>query len=285
MSKARTAKKPKPSPQARERHPDWIILGLAAVGALITTYLSLVAWLDSDIAFCVAESACDVIQQSRWSKVLGLPLALWGLASYVLIAALAWCGSKRLKDWRRLWTLALLGLAISVYLTFVGVWNLSAVCLWCLASLAIWTGIFVRLTLSRPSSAPGTSWSQWLINRGVIAVVVVGALHFYYHYDQLTGAPPEEKLEALASHLQQEDATFYGASWCAACQRQHQLFGDARELLPYVECSPYGRQGSLALACQRAEIESFPTWIIDGKRYQGVQKPRDLARHSDFDWE
>ncbi len=282
MSKSRTKK---PSPQPRERHPDWIILGLAAVGILLTAYLSLMAWMNSDIAFCVAESGCDVIQQSRWSKVLGLPLALWGLASYALIAALAWRGSERLKDWRRLWTLALLGLAISVYLTLVGAWNLSAVCLWCLASLALWAGVFVRLTLSRPISAPGMSWSQWLINRGVIAVVAVGVLHFYYNYDRLTGALPEEKLEALASHLQQNDATFYGASWCAACQRQHQLFGKARELLPYDECPPYGRQGALALACQSAGIESFPTWIINGKRYQGVQELRDLARYSAFDWD
>ncbi len=284
MRKPRTAKKPS-APRAQEPHPDWITLGLAALGMLITAYLSLVAWMDSDIALCSAESACDLIQQSRWSKVLGLPLALWGFALYALIAALAWRGSKRLKDWRRLWTLALLGLIISVYLTLVGIWNLSAVCLWCLTSLAILTGIFVRLTLSRPVSAPGMSWSQWLLNRGVIAIVVVGALHFYYHYDQLTGAPAEEKLEALAVHLQQSDATFYGASWCAACLRQRQLFGKAQEQLPYVECSPYGRGAALALACQRAGIESFPTWIIDGKRYEGVQEPQDLARYSDFDWE
>lgn len=283
MTKSRTAKKP-PSPK-REQHPDWILLGLAAVGMVITGYLSLVAWMDSDIALCATESACDVIQQSRWSTVLGLPLALWGFALYALIGALSWRGSKRLKDWRRLWTLALLGLAISVYLTIVGIWNLSAVCLWCLTSLAILTAIFVRLTLNRPISAPGMSWNQWLLNRGVIAIVVVGALHFYYHYDQLTGAPPEEKLEALATHLQQKDATFYGASWCAACQRQHQLFDEARGKLPYVECSPYGRGGALALACQRAGIESFPTWIIDGKRYEGIQEPQDLARYSDFDWE
>lgn len=283
MTKSRTTKKP--SPQAREQHPDWIILALAAVGMLLTAYLSLVAWIDSDIALCAAESGCDVIQQSRWSKVLGLPLALWGFALYALIAALGWRGSKRLKDWRRLWTLALLGLAISVYLTLVGIWNLSAICLWCLASLALWVGIFVRLNLSRPISAPGMSWSQWLINRGVIAILAIGALHFYYHYDQLTGALPEKQLEALATHLQQEDAAFYGASWCAACQRQKQLFGKAQEKLPYVECSPYGRGGALALACQRAEIESFPTWIIKGNRYQGVQEPQDLARYTDFDWE
>ncbi len=131
MTKSRTAKKP--SPQTQEPHPDWIVLALAVVGMLLTAYLSILAWMDSDIAFCAAESGCDVIQQSRWSKVLGLPLALWGFALYALFAALSWRGSKRLKDWRRLWTLALLGLAISVYLTLVGIWNLSAACLWCLA--------------------------------------------------------------------------------------------------------------------------------------------------------
>jgi hypothetical protein len=29
-------------------------------------------------------------------------------------------------------------------------------------------------------------------------------------------------------------------------------------------------------------IETYPTWIINGQRYQGVQSPKELAQYSAF---
>lgn len=264
--------------------PNWPLLALALVGAAITGYLTWVAWIGGATVLCAAESGCDVIQRSRWSEVMGLPLALWGLLFYGLLAGLAWRGTNRLKDWRRLWTLALLAVGMSVYLTAVGIWNLGAVCLWCLASLATYTGILALLTVLRPASAPGMPWQNWLINRGVVAVLAVAALHFYYNYDRLLTSPPDPQLSALATHLNDSGAVYYGASWCPACQQQEALFGAAKDKLPYVECSPQGRHGPTALACTRAQIRSFPTWDIDGERYEGILEPRELAGHSGFDW-
>lgn len=283
MAKTRTQKH-SPAKARPSRRPDWPIVALALLGIAITGYLTVVAWLDGGAALCTAGSGCDVIQQSRWSSVLGLPLALWGLAVYALLAGLAWRGSARLKDWQRLWTLALLALVISLYLTLVGLWSLGAVCIWCLASLVVLVAIFAALTVRRPASAPGAAWSNWLINRGVIAVLLVGALHFYYHYDSLLARAPDERLQALAEHLERTGAKYYGAFWCVNCQRQHSLFGPAKEQLPYVECSPDGRQGIVAPACRRARVQSYPTWIIEGERYEGVQQPQALARYSGFPW-
>ncbi|MDQ2075379.1 vitamin K epoxide reductase family protein [Marinimicrobium sp. ABcell2] len=282
MAKARNPKRKTPAPST----PNWPVLGLALIGMALTAYLSVLAWLGGGGAIlCGPESGCDVIQQSRWSQVMGLPLAFWGFLLYGLMAGLAWRGTQRLKDWRRLWTLALIALAISLYLTVIGLWQLSAVCLWCLASLAIIGAIFTLLTVKRPTQAPGTSWTNWLLNRGVVAVLVVGALHFYYNYDALLSTPPDDRLTSLAQHLDETGARYFGASWCAACQQQNALFGDAKEHLPYIECTPHGRHGGMALECSRADIRNFPTWIIDGERHIGVLQPRELARHSGFDWD
>ncbi len=112
---------------------------------------------------------------------------------------------------------------------------------------------------------------------------MVGSLHIYY-YSDLLQPPPSEKLEALAEHLEERGAVFYGASWCSACQQQKRLFHQVSDQLPYVECSPLGRDGPRARVCVREEISNYPTWIIDGQRYEGVLEPEELARHADFDW-
>ena len=38
----------------------------------------------------------------------------------------------------------------------------------------------------------------------------------------------------------------------------------------------------MSLACQSAQIRDFPTWIIDGKRYTGVQSIERLSTLSGY---
>lgn len=263
--------------------PDWWITGLAVFGMLITAYLTGVAWSDSEVAFCTSGSGCDIIQQSRWSIVLGIPVALWGFALYSLIAGSAVFMKPRLRRWQRLWYLALAGVAVSVYLTIVGIVALDAVCLWCLASLATITTIFVYVAMRRPDSAPGMRWQPWLVRSGVVVVVLLGVLHAYY--SGLFQPAEDPRLKALATHLDESGAKFYGAFWCPKCDEQKELFEASAHRLPYVECTPDGRNGVMALACVMKDIQGYPTWIIDGERYRGVLQPRELARYSEFDWD
>jgi len=266
------------------RSPNWPVLGMAGLGILITAYLTGLAWWDASPALCQEGSGCDLIQQSRWSKVFGLPLAFWGLLVYTLMALLASSPLAPTKRWSRLWRLAVMGLAISVYLTLVGIIALEAVCIWCLASLVTMTAIFALLLWQRPAPAKGEVWWQRPLNSMVLALAVVGFLHLYYN-SELFQPPASEKLEALAEHLEDTDARFYGASWCPHCQQQKRLFRQASDSLPYVECSPAGRGGPTALACSRQNISSYPTWIIGDKRYEGVLKPKELAEYSGFEWD
>lgn len=262
--------------------PDWWIVGPALVGMLITGYLTGVSGSGGDVAFCAAGSGCDIVQQSRWSTVLGLPVALWGFALYTLIALAAGLMKPQLRRWKRLWMLTLVGLAISLYLTIVGMVVLDAVCLWCLASLATISTIFVVIAVRRPESAPGMSWSRWGLHSGLLALAVIAALHIYY--SGLFQPAEDPRLRALAIHLQETDARYYGAFWCPNCQAQHELFGASSERLPYVECTPDGRNGMVSFSCVSKDINGYPTWIINGKRYQGLLRPAELARYSGFDW-
>ena len=53
------------------------------------------------------------------------------------------------------------------------------------------------------------------------------------------------------------------------------------ELLPYVECDPKG-VGARPDRCERAAVKRYPTWIIAGQRYEGVQSLSELAAASNF---
>lgn len=283
-SKAKpTAKPANKATVTAPRSPAWAILALAGLGMAITAYLTAVSLWGATPAFCSLGSSCDVIAQSRWSQVLGLPLALWGFLLYALIAVIAYRPLAPIKRWKWIWSLSLIGLVLSTYLTVVGLAALDAVCIWCLASLATLTAIFVVNGIIRPPTAPEMPWWNWLLNSAVAALVAVAALHLYYNSDLLS-PPADPRLAPLAEHLTESGAKFYGASWCVSCQRQKELFGDAANDLPYVECSPYGKGGATAATCTHMAIQNFPTWIIDGERVVGVLEPEVLAQKSGFAW-
>ncbi len=262
--------------------PDRRVLTLAVLGMLITGYLVAVAFSGSGAAFCTEGSGCDLVQGSRWSTLLGAPIALWGFALYAVIAAIAGLTPARPKRWRRLWVLTLMGVAVSLYLTVVGLVALEAVCAWCLASLVTLLAIFVILNLGRPDT-PGMPWSRWWLKNIAVAVAVLAGLQVYH--SGLLAPREDPRLAALAQHLEGMGARYYGASWCPNCQAQHRAFGAAHTRLPYVECSPEGRGGPVALACVNESIGAYPTWIIRGRRIENMIEPETLARYSGFDWD
>lgn len=271
-----------PRPRLR---PDWPVLALAALGLVLTGYLTLAAWGETAPALCAQGGGCDLIRNSRWSTLLGLPLALWGFGLYALIALAALTGSTAAARWRRLSRLTLLGFAISIYLTVVGIVSLQAACGWCLASLALMASLFALVHLRRPGAPLGQgSWGSWWLGNGLLAAGIVVALQLVLG-GVLERRPENPRVAALVQHLEQTGARYYGASWCGSCARQNRLFGASARRLPYVECSPAGRGAPPARECLDAGVTSYPTWQINGLMHPGVQTPQDLARLSGFDWD
>lgn len=58
---------------------------------------------------------------------------------------------------------------------------------------------------------------------------------------------------------------------------QKDLFEASAGRLPYVECSPNGRNAPQASVCRQKNITSYPTWIIGGRVIKGVVTPDRLA--------
>ena len=57
---------------------------------ILSAYLTYTAWAEKLVAFCVEGSGCDVVLNSRWSMLLGMPTSFWGFLTYGLLAAVAW---------------------------------------------------------------------------------------------------------------------------------------------------------------------------------------------------
>ncbi len=116
-----------------------------------------------------------------------------------------------------------------------------------------------------------------LIVIGIIVVFAIGGGISYLSYlDGSKGPQPGEYTE-FAQCVAASGTTFFGAFWCPHCQNQKAMFGDAADLLPYVECSTPDGQGRLQ-ECIDANIQSYPTWeFADKTRVNGEISFADLS--------
>lgn len=90
---------------------------------------------------------------------------------------------------------------------------------------------------------------------------------------------------SLARHLHSIGAKMYGAFWCSHCLEQKEMFGrEAAKLLDYIECFPDGYKTGTKMikACADANLEGFPTWVINGQVLSGEMELEKLAEVSGF---
>ena len=270
--------------QVAQPAPDWVLFILAIAGMVLSGYLTVSAWRGQLVAFCTEGAGCDVVLNSRWSTLFGMPTSFWGFLSYALLAAVAW-NRDSANRWRWAWVISFFGLLFSLYLTAISLLVLQAACPYCLVSLGLMATIFAWTSLRRPQSLAKFSWTPFLVKSAAGAAVVLIALHLdYAGYLGRIAGPEDPWIRGLAEHLAKTDAKFYGASWCPHCSEQKHLFGSSEKRIPYVECSPGGPKAPQASACKQNNIQSYPTWIINGERYTGVQPLDVLARLSNFQY-
>jgi uncharacterized membrane protein len=259
--------------------PNWPLLAISVAGMALTGYLTYTSFSGGSVRGCTEGSGCDVVLTSRWATMFGLPTAMWGFLAYAGLAGIAFVKSAG-KHWRYAWTAALLGVAYSVYLTGVSIRVLDAACPYCLTSLFLMVAALAVITFQRPPDLARFSWQRWLIGRIPLAAIFVFALHLQYAAEP---PPPDDpRAGPLADHLKTTGAKFYGAYWCQHCEEQKKIFGSAVDRLPYIECSPGGQRAPMGEECRNAYIKTFPTWVINGKRTEGVLSIKDLSEASGF---
>jgi uncharacterized membrane protein len=113
---------------------------VAAAGAGISGYLTVTA-LQGAPPVCLAGD-CAAVAASPYARFFGVPTATWGLGAYGLMAVLAGVAAwgRRVPAWLPVAALGLAAFAVtfSLYLLWIQVAVLRAVCSWCAASDALW---------------------------------------------------------------------------------------------------------------------------------------------------
>lgn len=92
-------------------------------------------------------------------------------------------------------------------------------------------------------------------------------------------APTQEVLADFAKCLTEKGAKFYGVSYCSWCKKEKDLFGEAAQYLPYIECVDEETQETTP-ACKEANITSFPTWEFNGEKNPGFRTLEQLSELS-----
>ncbi|HEY3182469.1 MAG TPA: vitamin K epoxide reductase family protein [Gaiellaceae bacterium] len=112
---------------------------LALVGAGIAGYLTYVHY--AHVQPLCTTGGCEKVQASTYAELLGIPVALLGLAAYATLFALAWIRGATAALASTL--VALIGVGFSGYLLWAQLGPIDAICQWCVAQDVVMAAIAV----------------------------------------------------------------------------------------------------------------------------------------------
>ncbi len=122
----------------------WIIPLLAVAEFGVAIYLSYVETTSAQ-AVCGPIGDCNSVQDSRYAILLGfLPVGVFGLLGAVAILVV-WAWGHFRKDWIAeyapvmVFGFSVFGTAFSIYLTYLELFVIHAVCMWCVTSAVLMT--------------------------------------------------------------------------------------------------------------------------------------------------
>jgi uncharacterized membrane protein len=141
-----------------------IMAGLAGLGLAISIYLTIVHYSNVPLV-CLGTSGCEEVNRSIYSKVMGVSVALLGAGAYVVLLGTLWAERQEILKPREaalvLFGVALAGTLYSAYLTYVEVFVIYAICIWCVISAVALAAILalaivrLRQLLGAEAALPG----------------------------------------------------------------------------------------------------------------------------------
>ncbi len=120
------------------------LLVLSVIGLGIASYLTYIHY--RGIApLCAIGHGCETVQSSKWAKLGGIPVPVLGLVGYfgILVSLLLRGELPRLATAG----MAYLGFGFSLYLTYLELFKIHAICQWCVGSACVLTLIAILSTV------------------------------------------------------------------------------------------------------------------------------------------
>lgn len=117
-----------------------VVPGLAALGLLVAAYLAYIE-TQAAAAVCGPVGDCNAVQSSEYARLFGIPIGVIGVFGYVaILGAWAWgqWSGRTLPNFL-LVLMTAAGVVFSIYLTWLELAVIRAVCMWCISSAVIMT--------------------------------------------------------------------------------------------------------------------------------------------------
>nr|BAL58773.1 hypothetical conserved protein [Candidatus Acetothermum autotrophicum] len=130
----------------------WGITGLALIGVGVASYLTYEKFTGGGLICLGGSQGCEIVQNSPYSQIGPIPVATLGLVGYLIflvVTALQMRASS--VESRRLLAGLNFGLALgaflySLYLTYLELFVIYAICTWCVISALVVTLILILAT-------------------------------------------------------------------------------------------------------------------------------------------
>jgi uncharacterized membrane protein len=120
-----------------ERRLRRLIGVVTLIGLVVAAYLTYVHYAELEPICAGGGGGCEKVQNSSYAELAGIPVAVLGLIGYALILASLWIPGDGGKLAGAL--LALVGFGFSAYLTWAELFEIDAICQWCVASALLMT--------------------------------------------------------------------------------------------------------------------------------------------------
>ncbi|MGK2954167.1 MAG: vitamin K epoxide reductase family protein [Solirubrobacterales bacterium] len=115
---------------------------LSVMGLAVAGYVIYKTQILNEVPQCVGGGGgCALVEKSDYSELAGVHVSIFGFIGYALIlAATIWK-----DDLARVaaFVLSFFGFGFSMYLTYLELWDIKAICQWCVASAVLMTLLFV----------------------------------------------------------------------------------------------------------------------------------------------
>jgi len=111
----------------------WLLV-LLAVAGIVVSALALREHYRTEASPCSINERwdCGIVNHSPYAMLFGIPVAVIGMAGYLLLALLAF---RRAYSW--MLPLLMAGLAFAIHLADIEAYVLGVWCIYCVASLAV----------------------------------------------------------------------------------------------------------------------------------------------------
>ena len=116
-----------------------IATALAVAGIGVAGYLTWVHYEDLSPVCVGGGGGCERVQNSEYADLAGIPVAVLGLGAYLVILAALQIRTEATTLFAA--AVSLISFGFAVYLTYLELFVIDAICQWCVVNAVIETGL------------------------------------------------------------------------------------------------------------------------------------------------